>query len=412
MACTVPSEDNAMANMSLLSVPLLIAMACPAHAGRSSAVKSRPERVTIYRDGYGSFEEELGATALRKKAVELPASTDLSSVALFRGNERVAAVVLREKTVKVRTAKGSRERKVGYLLSLRPERGAGVRSGTLLLRYAASGISWQPQIEVMTSQDGGQADLSVKAVITNGVLELEDCDTQLASGCGQLKSRPDYEIPYSMGPKPNPDGYANLRAADVLYKVGKQKLPKGSTVVVSVMAGRTQCNTKYIWGTGARFPVQKVLVLPSPFRSPLCPGLASVFRGNTMVSQDWSVWAAPQDELTLRAGSAPAIKVHRRVDTSQNPEARFREFNHRIVLRVTNGKEEEIQLAVVFRKLMGSRHKNEYHFKREPDRQPGNWMIWDLKLAPGASEKIEFDFDSERAQYSDYQSYEYRGPAF
>lgn len=401
-----------MANMSLLSVPFVIAMACPAHAGRNSAMKSRPERVTIYRDGYGYFEEELDATTLRKKAVELPASTDLSSVALFRGNERVAAVVLREKVVKVRTGKASAEKKVGYLLSLQSGRGASVRPGVLVLRYAASGISWQPQIEVMTAQDGSQADLSVKAVVTNGVIELEDCDTQLASGCGQLKSRPDYEIPYSMGLRPSPDGYANARAADVVYKVGKQRLPKDSTVVLSVMADRTQCDAKYIWGTGGPFPVQKVLVLPNPFQSPLCPGLASVFSGNTMLSEDWSVWTAPQDALTLRAGSVPAIKVHRRVDTSENPEAEFRRFNHRICLSVVSGKEEEIRLAVVFRKLMGGRHKNKYHFKREPDQQPGNWMIWDLKLAPGASEKIEFNFDSEHSRYSDYESFEYRGPAF
>jgi hypothetical protein len=44
---------------------------------------------------------------------------------------------------------------------------------------------------------------------------------------------------------------------------------------------------------------------------------------------------------------------------------------------------------------MGNEHRSVYHFKEPPDATPENTLVWMLKLEPGGTRTLEYDFDAD-----------------
>ena len=70
-------------------------------------------------------------------------------------------------------------------------------------------------------------------------------------------------------------------------------------------------------------------------------------------------------------------------------------FNHRISYELTNRSDQEKTLRLVSSRVMGSEHRSVYHFKEAPDATPENTLIWILKLKPGATHTLEYDYDAD-----------------
>jgi hypothetical protein len=63
----------------------------------------------------------------------------------------------------------------------------------------------------------------------------------------------------------------------------------------------------------------------------------------------------------------------------------------------------EISIPVSY----GVKHRNEYHFTKEPDERPGDRMIWKYDLGPGEQAVVEFNFDSESKDNPLYSQFNY-----
>jgi hypothetical protein len=122
---------------------LAVAMTASAWAG----TPSRPDRATIYRDGYAVLEETLGRME-PQGAIRLPAQTDLTSVRVLKegkylGDIQIEEIIEEEKTTE-KTVVGqvvvekpvTVKKRVGYLM--RPGISKPVGNGKLLLRYGTS----------------------------------------------------------------------------------------------------------------------------------------------------------------------------------------------------------------------------------------------------------------------------------
>ena len=46
-------------------------------------------------------------------------------------------------------------------------------------------------------------------------------------------------------------------------------------------------------------------------------------------------------------------------------------------------------------RVLGSEHRSVYHFKQPPDATPENTLVWMLKLEPGSTRTLEYDFDAD-----------------
>jgi len=382
---------------------LTAAMTASAWAG----TPSRPERATIYRDGYAVLEETLGRMEPRG-AVRLPAQTDLASVRVLMGGRylndiQLEEIIEEEKTIE-RTVVGrvvvekpvTVKKRVGY--RMRPGIKKPVGKGKLLLRYGTTGINWQPQLSAEIL-DAERVDVTMTALVSNTALDLKNCRIHLASGAGALPGRVYFARQHYAG---NVGG----RSADLVYDLGRRTVMKDKPGVLTVSSAGSRYERKLIWHTDTREWVRVVLMIKNPFKVPVCPAPASLYRRGALISQDTAEWVAPGGPIVLAAGHAPEIEVERSVETSERLANRARPFTHKTKFKVTNRGDRRIRLEVVMPKKFGSRHKTIYRFKRKPDRKPGETFIWDLDLKKDQTNVIAFSFDSEYARFPGYETYE------
>ena len=374
---------------------------------QNGSVPSRPDKATIYRDGYALLEQKLSPKDARS-AILLPPGVDMASVRViangrpFAGlqfEELIEEIVDTERSVvqgvvveRPRTTK----KPVGYLLRLDPS--ASANKGGLTLRYGSSGLSWQPELgaEII---DGKRVSVSLTALVNNTALDLRDCQIQLASSAGQLPSKVYFATHHALG-------NVSHRSADMIYTLGKRTILKDRPALLTVLTANGSYTKKLIWQTDTRERVRTVLMIPNPFEQALCPTPARLYRRGALISQDNAEWAEPGAPILLAAGHAADVLVERSVDTTENLANRARPFRHQLKFKVTNRGTERIQLEVIMNKKLGHSHKTLYKFKQEPDRRPGALFIWDLNLTQGKTGVIAFRIDSEYARFSGYETYE------
>ncbi|MBW1872570.1 MAG: hypothetical protein JRJ19_10920 [Deltaproteobacteria bacterium] len=387
---------------------MMVLMGAATMSARASNTLSRPERATIYRDGYAVLEEKLGRME-PQAAIQLPAETDLTSVQVSLGGKYLSSVQIEELIEEVKTTEKTMvggqvvlekpvttKKRVGYLL--RPGISGPVGKGKLILRYGTTGINWQPQLgaEIL---DKERVVVTLTALVTNNALDLRNCRIYLASSAGALPSRI-YFV------RQHYSGNVHTRSADLLYDVGQRTVEKDKLALLTVSSASSRYQKKLVWHTDTREWVRVVLMITNPFKEPICPAPASLYKRGVLISRDNAEFVSPGTPIVLAAGHAPEIEVERSVDTSERLANRARPFTHATKFKVTNHGNQRIRLEVVMPKKFGSRHKTIYRFKRKPDRRPGEMFIWELDLKKDQTNVIAFSFDSEHARFPGYQTYE------
>src|SRR5262249_48841935 len=46
-------------------------------------------------------------------------------------------------------------------------------------------------------------------------------------------------------------------------------------------------------------------------------------------------------------------------------------------------------------RVLGNEHRSVYHYTEPPDATPENTLVWMLKLEPGSTRTLEYDFDAD-----------------
>ncbi|MBN2496227.1 MAG: hypothetical protein JXR96_16660 [Deltaproteobacteria bacterium] len=400
-----------MRSKSLWFFSMTVLWSCAALA---DVQPSRPQKATIYRDGYAILEEALQLADPERAVLRLPAGTDPASVCLLSGEQRIDGLelveLLEEKEQKQQIrVHGSQlvdlvqkeKQRSAYELRLRDAKQlAGKR---LVLRYGSAGLVWQPQLDLDVT-GGERASIALSAVVSNQALDLHDCQIQLASGAGALSGRLYFSsASFYSRHAASPDV---SRAADVIYAGGRHTIAKDSSAVLRLMAAASSYEQKYLWHTDTRNRIQTLLVIRNPFPQALCASPASLYRQGALVSQDVTEWAPAGSSLMLAAGSAAGFELERSIDTRENLADKARPFRHVVAFTVRNRELSRARVEVIMPKKVGHRHKTLYSFKRKPDRRPGAYYIWELDLAKGEKKTISFHFDSEHSRFSGYESYE------
>ena len=188
--------------------------------------------------------------------------------------------------------------------------------------------------------------------------------------------------------------------------LGRRTVIKDKPALLTVSSANGRYDEKLLWHTDTREWVRVVLMISNPFKQPICPAPANLYRHGVLISQDTSEWVAPGAPIVLAAGHAPEIEVERSVETTEHLANRARPFTHDTKFKVTNHGDRRIRLEVVMPKKFGAQHKTIYRFKRKPDRKPGETFIWELDLKKDQTNVIAFSFDSEYARFAGYETYE------
>jgi hypothetical protein len=142
--------------------------------------------------------------------------------------------------------------------------------------------------------------------------------------------------------------------------------------------------------------IQVLLQVKNPFSVDLNKTGSSVEAKQIIVeSGTISSQSRQGDVVSLPAGIDDTISTFRSVKITEATDKRVLPFNHHISYDITNRSDQEKTLRLVTPRVMGNEHRSVYHFKQPPDATPENTLVWILKLAPGTTRTLEYDYDAD-----------------
>jgi len=142
--------------------------------------------------------------------------------------------------------------------------------------------------------------------------------------------------------------------------------------------------------------VHVLLQVKNPFSVDLNQTSSSV-EANQIIVESGTIGnqSGPGAVVSLPAGVDDTISTFRSVKIVEATDGRPLPFNHRISYVISNRSDQAKTLRLVTSRVMGDEHRSVYHFKEPPDATPENTLVWLLKLEPGSTRALEYDFDAD-----------------
>jgi hypothetical protein len=138
--------------------------------------------------------------------------------------------------------------------------------------------------------------------------------------------------------------------------------------------------------------VHVLLQVKNPFSVDLNQTSSSVEANQIIVeSGTISSQSGAGEVVSLPAGVDDTISTFRSVKITEATEKIPLPFNHRISYDIVNRSDQPKTLRLVTERVMGNEHRSVYHFNEPPD----NTLVWILKLEPGSTRTLEYDFDAD-----------------
>jgi hypothetical protein len=317
--------------------------------------------ITIYSAGGSVVSGVIDAAGLGTRRLRLPAT----AVAINLSQRDLS---LKWFTVQVvQETKEAAAHKLVGLPSLSP--------GELKFDYALPDITWIPRLNAEII-DSKSVSLQLVAMVNMNASEpYEKCDVtlvlnnavsveKLAGSTFKLSSfdlYPHRNLTYNLGTKVM--GYSFIREWNAY-------------------AGKDE--------------VHVLLQVQNPFSVDLNQTSSSV-EANQILVESGTIGdhSAPGAVVSLPAGIDDTISTFRSVKIVEATDRRPLPFNHQISYVVTNRSDQAKTLRLVTSRVMGNEHRSVYHFKEPPDATPENTLVWVLKLEPGATRALEYDFDAD-----------------
>jgi hypothetical protein len=151
------------------------------------------------------------------------------------------------------------------------------------------------------------------------------------------------------------------------------------------------------WNTyGGRDDVRVLLQVKNPFAVDLSQ-ISSSIEANKILVESGTITgpSKPGAVISLPAGVDDTISTFRAVRITEATDKRPLRFNHKISYDITNRSNEPKTLRLVTQRVLGGSHRTVYHYNEPPDSTPDNTLVWILKLEPGKTRVLEFDYDSD-----------------
>jgi len=337
---------------------LLGSAACP---GRQTAVEDMTpvaKAITIYSAGGSVVSGVIDPAALGQRRLRVPAS--VSAINLSQGDQSLKWFTVQE------TKKDATYKLIG-LPSLNP--------GELKFNYALPDITWTLKLKAAIS-DPKSVSLQLLAMVNMNTSEpYKQCDVtlvlnnavsveKLSASTFKLKS-------FDLYPHRN-----------ITYDLGSKVMDYSFIREWNAYAGKDE--------------VHVLLQVKNPFTVDLNQTSSSV-EANQIIVESGTIGgqSGPGEVVSLPAGIDDTISTFRSVKITEATDKRPLPFNPRISYDIINRSAQQKTLRLVTSRVMGNEHRSVYHFNEPPDATPENTLVWMLKLEPGSTRTLEYDFDAD-----------------
>jgi hypothetical protein len=347
--------------LCLAGFVLLGSTAC---AGRQNAAEDMipvAKAITIYSAGGSVVSGVIDSAALGARRLRLPAT--VAAINLSQGDQNLKWFTVQA----IRETKKDATYKLIGLPSLNP--------GELKFDYALPDITWALRLKAEVI-DAKSVSLQLLAMVSMNANEpYEKCDVTLvlnnAVSVEKLSGSTFKLSSFNLYPHRN-----------ITYNLGNKVMDYSFIREWNAYAGKDE--------------VHVLLQVKNPFSVDLNQTSSSVEANQIIVeSGTISNQSGAREVVSLPAGIDDTISTFRSVKITEATDKSLLPFNHRISYEITNRSDRQKTLRLVTSRVMGNEHRSVYHFKEPPDATPENTLVWILKLEPGGTRTLEYDYDAD-----------------
>jgi hypothetical protein len=317
--------------------------------------------ITIYSAGGSVVSGVIDPVALGGRRLRVPAS--VAAINLSQGDQSLKWFTVQA----IQEPKGDATYKLIGLPSLDP--------GPLKFNYALPDITWTLKLKAEIS-DAKSVSLQLLAMVNMNASEpYKQCDVTLvlnnAVSVEKLAASTFKLHSFDLYPHRN-----------ITYDLGTKRMDYSFIREWNSYAGKDE--------------VHVLLQVKNPFSVDLNQTSSSVEANQIIVeSGTISSQSGPGEMVSLPAGIDDTISTFRSVKITEATDKRPLPFNHRVSYDIVNRSDQQKTLRLVTSRVMGSEHRSVYHFTEPPDATPENTLVWILKLEPGSTRTLAYDFDAD-----------------
>ena len=334
--------------------------ACAAPADPPEDLIPVAKTVTIYSAGGSVISGQIDASTVGARRIRLPAT--VAAINFSQGGQ----------SVKWFTVQGIGETKdASYKLVGLPS----LSPGELKFDYALPDVTWALQLKADIVDRKSVSLQLLAAVNMNGSVPYKNCDVTLVLN--------------------------NAVSVDKLggstFKLGSFDLYPHRNMTYNLGNEVTSYSFIREWNAYAgRDEVHVLLQVKNPFSVDLNQTTSTVEAKQIIVESGTITNQSRTGEVvSLPAGIDDTISTFRSVKITEATDKRPLPFNHHVSYEITNRSDQPKTLRLVTSRVMGNEHRSVYHYTRAPDATPENTLIWNIDLAPGATQTLEYDFDAD-----------------
>jgi hypothetical protein len=333
-------------------------------AGRQKAAEGMipvAKAITIYSAGGSVVSGVIDSAALGSRRLRLPAT--VAAINLSQGDQSL-------KWFTVQAIQETRKDATYKLIGL-----PSLNPGELKFDYALPDITWALRLKAEII-DAKSVSLQLLAMVNMNANEpYKKCDVTLvlnnAVSVEKLSGSTFKLSSFDLYPHRN-----------ITYNLGNKVMDYSFIREWNAYAGKDE--------------VRVLLQVKNPFSIDLNQTSSSVETNQIIVeSGTISHQSGAGEVVSLPAGIDDTISTFRSVKITEATDKRPLPFNHRISYEITNRSDQQKTLRLVTSRVMGNEHRSVYHFKEPPDATPENTLVWMLKLEPGSTRTLEYDFDAD-----------------
>jgi hypothetical protein len=350
-----------MINATRLYVVSLCLLGCAEPPESMSDMNPVAKNITIYSAGGSVVSGVIDSAAVGPRRLRLPAT--VTAIDLSQGDESLKWFTVQ--------AIGETNRDAIYKLIGLPS----LSPGELKFNYALPDITWTLKLKA-DIVDAKSVSLQLLAAVTmNASVPYKNCDVTLV-----LNNAVSVE-----------------KLSGVTFKLGAFDLYPHRNITYNLGNKVTDYSFVREWNAYAgRDEVRVLLQIKNPFSVDLIQ-TGSTVEANQIIVESGTIrdQSRPGDVVSLPAGIDDTISTFRSVKITEATDKRPLPFNHRVSYDITNRSDQPKTLRLVTSRVMGNEHRSVYHFTVPPDATPENTLVWLIKLEPGATRTLEYDFDAD-----------------
>jgi len=325
--------------------------------------------ITIYSAGGSVISGAIDPAALRARRLRLPASVE--AINLSQGDQSLKWFTVQAIETKKDASDTKKDATEGYKLIGLPS----LNPGPLKFNYALPDITWTLQLKAEIVDPKSVSLQLLAAVNMNASEPYRKCDVTLVLN-NSLSVEKLSGFTFALG---SFDLYPHR---NITYSLGNKVMEYSSIREWNAYAGKDE--------------VHVLLQVKNPFSVPLNQTSSSV-EANRIIVESGTISndSRPGELVSLPAGIDDTISTFRSVKITEATDKSALPFNHRISYDITNRSAQEKTLRLVTYRVLGQEHRSVYHFKQPPDATPENTLVWMLKLEPGSTHTLEYDYDAD-----------------